>query len=79
MSDTVTPAERQDPGAHDLGGWLTLDQAAERYGVPRERLVQAADEGKMAVRRVGSGHGESWLVQPDQVEHFLSEQDQPPG
>ena len=51
-TDTPTPAEMQDPGAHDRGGWLTLDEASQQFGVPRERLEQALSEGRMAGRRV---------------------------
>ena len=51
-TDTPTPAEMRDPGAHDPGGWLTLDEAAQRFGVPRARLEQALREGHMAGRRV---------------------------
>lgn len=76
MTDTPTPAEMRDPGAHDRGGWLTLDEASERYSVPKERLQQAIDQGQMAGRHAGpvmpEGR-EAWLVQPDQVEQFLEE------
>ena len=51
-TDTPTPAEMQDPGAHDRGGWLTLDEASQQFRVPRARLEQALREGHMAGRRV---------------------------
>jgi hypothetical protein len=50
--DTPTPAELRDPGAHDRGGWLTLDEAARQFGAPRERLERALRDGDMAGRRV---------------------------
>lgn len=77
MTNTPTPAEMQDPGAHDRGGWLTLTEAAEQYGIPKERLVQAADAGKIAVRKVGPvapAMREAWLVQPDQVQQLLDDE-----
>ena len=49
-SDTPTRAELRDPGAHDRGGWLTLDEAARQFGVPRERLEQALHAGQMSGR-----------------------------
>ncbi len=51
-----TPAELHDPGARDRGGWLTLDEAARRFGVAHQRLRQALDEGRIAGRRV-AGEG----------------------
>jgi hypothetical protein len=76
MTNTPTPAEMRDPGAHDRGGWLTLEEAVERYGVSQERLQQAIDEGKIAARHTGPvmpETREAWLVQPDQVERFLED------
>lgn len=80
MSDTPTPAELRDPGAHDRGGWLTLNEAAEKFRIPKERLAQAAEEGKLAVRKVGPvapAMREAWLVQPDQVEQLLQQEHAP--
>jgi hypothetical protein len=54
--DRPTPAERGDPGAHDRGGWLTLDEAARRFGVAPGRLRQALDAGQIAGRRI-AGEG----------------------
>ncbi len=51
-SDTPTLAEAGDPGAHDRGGWLTLEEAARRYDLPLERLEQALQAGDMAGRRL---------------------------
>ncbi|HEX2034252.1 MAG TPA: hypothetical protein VHS99_08710 [Chloroflexota bacterium] len=53
-TDRPTPAEMQDEGAHDRGGWLTLDEAAQRFGVPRQRLEQGLREGRMAGRRIAA-------------------------
>jgi hypothetical protein len=83
-----------DPGAHDRGGWLTLDEAAQQFGVERGELEHALRRGEMSGRRVPDeaiapenapadtvvpegetapdlGPRDEWLVQPDQVEHFL--------
>lgn len=49
-SDTPTREEMRDPGAHDRGGWLTLDEACRQFGVPRERLERALHAGQMSGR-----------------------------
>lgn len=97
--DTPSAAERRDPGAHDRGGWLTLDEASDQFGIARAEIEQALESGRMSGRRVpddgispedvpaeqmvpreqGAGQGadlgprDTWLVQPDQLEHFLEE------
>jgi len=55
-SDTPTPAEMQDPGAHDRGGWLTLDEAAQQFKVSRAEIQSALREGRISGRRV-AGEG----------------------
>jgi hypothetical protein len=93
-SDRPTRAEMSDPGAHDRGGWLTLDEAAQQFRVERGELEHALRRGEMSGRRVPDeaiapenapadtvvpegetapdlGPRDEWLVQPDQVEHFL--------
>lgn len=55
-TDRPTPAEMRDPGAHDRGGWLTVDEAVERFGVDRELLVVALNEGRIAGRPVAEEH-----------------------
>jgi len=95
-SDMPTAMEMTDPGAHDRGGWLTLDEAAEQFSVGRGEIEAALREGKISGRRVaGEGiapenapadtvvpHGagaprlgpkDDWLVQPDQMEHLVSD------
>ncbi len=49
-SDTPTRTEMKDPGAHDRGGWLTLDEAARQFGEPRYRLEAALHAGQMSGR-----------------------------
>jgi hypothetical protein len=66
-TNTPTPAEQRDPGAHDRGGWLTLDEAAERFGVERRRLERALGEGRMAGRRVAGEGLAPPGVSPDAV------------
>ena len=51
-TDTPTPAELRDPGAHDRGGWLTVDEACRQFGVDRDLLVVALNEGRIAGRPV---------------------------
>ncbi len=65
-------AARLGFGAGELGGWLTLPEAAERYGIGLDELRRAADEGRVAVRRVGNDSGAPWLVQPEQMEQLLN-------
>ena len=51
-----SPAEQRDPGAHDRGGWLTLDEASRRFGVEPHRLRRALSAGRITGRRV-AGEG----------------------
>ena len=51
-TDTPTPAEMRDPGAHDRGGWLTVDEACKQFGIDRDLLVVALNEGRIAGRPV---------------------------
>ena len=51
-TDRPTPAEMKDPGAHDRGGWLTVDEAVQQFGVDRDLLHSALAEGKIAGRPV---------------------------
>ena len=60
-------------GAGDLGGWLTLPEAAQRYGLTEGFLRQAADDGRIAVRRVGDEGRGPWLVQLEQIDRLLEE------
>lgn len=55
----------------DLSGWLTLAEAAGRYGVKRDRLRRATLEGRLRGHKVGAGSRMPWLVQPGEVERFL--------
>lgn len=55
-SDMPTAMEMQDPGAHDRGGWLTLDEAATQYSVGRGEIEAALREGRISGRRV-AGEG----------------------
>jgi hypothetical protein len=57
-------------------GWMTLAEAARRYGVKRDRLRRAALDGRLAVERVMAEHETRpalYLVQPADVERFLRE------
>src|ERR671931_24824 len=54
-------------------GWITLPEAAARYGVKRERLQRAAMEGRLPGRKLGAGKSHPWLVRPGDVERFLRE------
>jgi len=51
-TDRPTPAEMRDPGAHDRGGWLTVDEAVKQFGVDRDLLIVALNEGRIAGRPV---------------------------
>ena len=51
-TDRPSAAEMRDPGAHDRGGWLTVDEAVEQLGVDRELLESALASGKIAGRPV---------------------------
>ena len=55
----------------DLGGWLTLQQASELYGVKRARLRRAALEGRLKATKVGVGSRMPWVVRPHDLEQFL--------
>ena len=55
-TDRPTEAERRDPGAHDRGGWLTLDEAARQFNVDRAEIQAALREGRISGRRV-AGEG----------------------
>ena len=59
--------------AAELAGWLTLAEAAERYGVKRERLRRATLEGRLPAHKVGTGKSLPWLVKPQELERFLRE------
>ena len=51
-SDCPTRAEMKDPGAHDRGGWLTVDEAVAQLGIDHDLLIAALSEGKIAGRPV---------------------------
>ena len=51
-TDRPDAAERRDPGAHDRGGWLTVDEAVAQFGIDRDLLESALTEGKIAGRPV---------------------------
>ena len=51
-TDRPSAAEMRDPGAHDRGGWLTIDEAVAQFGVDRELLESALASGKIAGRPV---------------------------
>src|SRR5687767_5246099 len=51
-TDRPTRAEMKDPGAHDRGGWLTVDEAVAQLGIDRDLLIAALTEGKIAGRPV---------------------------
>lgn len=51
-TDRPTPAEMRDPGAHDRGGWLTVDEAVRQFGIDRDLLIVALNEGRIAGRPV---------------------------
>ncbi|HXI14728.1 MAG TPA: hypothetical protein VNM48_00055 [Chloroflexota bacterium] len=55
-SATPTAMEMKDPGAHDRGGWLTLDEAAAQFSVGRREIETALREGRISGRRV-AGEG----------------------
>ena len=55
-TDTPTAAEMQDDGAHDRGGWLTLDEAAQQFSMGRAEIQFALREGRITGRRV-AGEG----------------------
>jgi excisionase family DNA binding protein len=60
-------------GNPELDGWLTIAEAAQRYGVKRDRLQRAAMQGRLRARKVGSGLRMPWLVRSDDVQRFLRE------
>ena len=51
-TDRPSQAELRDPGAHDRGGWLTVDEAVSQFGIDRDLLQSALTEGKIAGRPV---------------------------
>ena len=51
-TDRPDAAELRDPGAHDRGGWLTVDEAVQQFGIDRDLLESALTEGKIAGRPV---------------------------
>ncbi|HET7769436.1 MAG TPA: hypothetical protein VFN74_11730 [Chloroflexota bacterium] len=51
-TDRPSPAELRDPGAHDRGGWLTVDEAVQQFGIDRDLLQSALNEGRIAGRPV---------------------------
>jgi excisionase family DNA binding protein len=57
----------------ELVDWLTLADAADRYGIKRDRLRRAALEGRLPAHKVGSGSRMPWLVRREDVERFLRE------
>jgi excisionase family DNA binding protein len=60
----ILPTRRR--AVEDLG-WLTLAEAARRYGVPHGTLRNAIRIGKLTGRLVGK----TYLVQPIAVEAYL--------
>ena len=60
-------------GGGVIDGWLTLPEAAARYGVKRERLQRAAMEGRLRGLKLGTGKSHAWLVRTEDVERFLRE------
>lgn len=58
-----------EQGGAPLGDWLTLAEAAERFGAKHDRLRRAAVEGRLPARKLGRTG--VWLVRPGDVEHFL--------
>lgn len=62
-----------ESGAAEFAGWVTLAEAAERYGVKRERLRRATLEGRLPAHKVAAGKSLPWLVKPGEVERFLRE------
>lgn len=57
----------------ELEGWLTLPAAAERFGVPRDRLQKAAVQGRLPAKKLGAGRSHSWMVKPEDVARYLQE------
>jgi excisionase family DNA binding protein len=55
----------------EFSGWITLAEAAERFGVKRDRLRRATLEGRLRAHKVGSGSRMPWLVRPEEMERFL--------
>src|SRR5688572_15720280 len=51
-TDRPDAAELRDPGAHDRGGWLTVDEAVQQFGIDRDLLQSALTEGRIAGRPV---------------------------
>ena len=51
-TDKPSPEEMRDPGAHDRGGWLTVDEAVQQFGIDRDLLQSALTEGRIAGRPV---------------------------
>jgi hypothetical protein len=60
-------------GASELNGWVTLPEAAARFGVKRDRLQRAAWEGRLPTRKIGTGKRQPRLVRLEDVERFLRE------
>lgn len=56
-----------------LEGWLTLHDAAARFGVKRDRLKRASWQGRLTTRKVGTGAKDQVMVKPDEVERFVRE------
>lgn len=52
-----------------LGDWLTLAEAAERFGAKHDRLRRAAVEGRLPARKLGRTG--VWLARPGDVERFV--------
>jgi hypothetical protein len=66
-TDRPTPAEMKDPGAHDRGGWLTVDEAVGQFGIDRDLLQSALAEGKIAGRPVAEDRISPENVPADRV------------
>ncbi|MBI3970635.1 MAG: helix-turn-helix domain-containing protein [Chloroflexi bacterium] len=70
---TGAAAVAASSGAAEFAGWLTLAEAAERYGLKRERLRRATLKGRLPAHKIGAGKSLPWLVKPEEVERFLRE------
>ncbi|MGH2351303.1 MAG: helix-turn-helix domain-containing protein [Chloroflexota bacterium] len=54
-----------------LGELLTLEAAAARFQVKRDRLRRATLEGRLRAVKLGSRRTHPWLVRPDDVAAYL--------
>src|SRR3954454_15106872 len=55
-------------------GYISLKEAAERYGVQHDRLRRATYEGRL----LGMREGPHWMVRPSELERFLREHGRAP-